>query len=388
MKLMEQGWTVRGACREIGVCRQTGQTWKNGGTVVRKDGTVKHIPPLNPLSTRVISPRFLSESERVRIADLVSVGWGPTAIGIEISRTASTISRELRRNSDPSGHYRPFQAHVCAATRRHRPKVTKLSVNKELKAFVHDKLAVRWSPQQISRALRHEYPDDPSMRLSHESIYCAIYSPSSGLLRKPAGSPLRTGRDHRRAHTRQTKARQRFAQPMLSIHERDFEPTDRTVAGNWEGDLIVGKQNHSAIGTLVERKTRTVKLLHLPSRDSQTLRAAVVDRLGKLPPELRTSLTWDQGTEMASHLDITRDIGIKVYFCDPASPWQRGTNENTNGLLRQYFPKFTDLSIYSPEDLLRVENELNNRPRITLIDKTPAELFEPLLAFHNHPLLQ
>jgi len=175
---------------------------------------------------------------------------------------------------------------------------------------------------------------------------------------------------------------------MLSIHERDFEPTDRTVVRNWEGDLIVGKQNRSAIGTLVERKTRTVKLLHLPSRDSRTPRAAVPERLGKLPPELHTSLTWDQGTEMASRLDITRHIGIKVYFCGPASPCQRGTNENTNGLLRQNFPKFTDLSIYSPEDLLRVENELNNRPRITLIDKTPAELFEPLLAFHNHPLLE
>jgi len=204
------------------------------------------------------------------------------------------------------------------------PKVTKLSMSRELKAFVHDKLAVRWSPQQISRALRHAYPDDPSLRLSHESIYCAIHSPSSGLLRKPAGSPLRTGRDHRRAHTRQTKARRRFAQPMLSIHERDFEPTDRTVAGNWEGDLIVGKQNRSAIGTFVERKTRTVKLLHRPSPDSQTLRAAVVDRPGKLPPELRTSLTWNSDLEQRSYGNCAQARYLSSGLV-PYGPWMKNS---------------------------------------------------------------
>jgi len=218
------------------------------------------------------------------------------------------------------------------------------------------------------------------MRLSHESIYLAIYRPGSGLLRKPAPSPLRTGRDHRRAHARRIRAGRRFAQPMLTIHDREFDPLDRSVPGPWEGDLIVGPNHRSAIGTLVERQTRYVKLLHLLAQDSLALHAALVAGLGGLPAGLRRSLTWDQGTEMARHLEITRDTGIKVYFCDAASPWQRGSNENANGLLRQYFPKSTDLSKHSPHDLARVETELNGRPRITLGDKSPAELFKRLLA--------
>ncbi len=234
MELLNKGVSIRATCREIGVCRQTGQNWENGVTVIRKDGSVKHAPPLHPLSTRLISPRFLSEAERVLIADLFSQGLGPTTIGVRVGRPASTISRELRRNSDASGRYRPFDAHVRAAIRRQRPKTTKLAVNGELYDFVQDKLKCRWSPQQITRALRASYPDNLSMRLSHESIYVAIYRPSSGLLRKPAGSPLRTRRDHRRAHTRATKARRRFAQPMLSIHEREFAPSDRTVPRHWE----------------------------------------------------------------------------------------------------------------------------------------------------------
>jgi len=175
---------------------------------------------------------------------------------------------------------------------------------------------------------------------------------------------------------------------MLSIHEREFAPSDRSVPGYWEGGLIVGSHNRSVIGTLVERQTRYVKLLHLPSRDSQTLYAALVAGMGHLPAGLRKTLTWDQGTEMASHLDVTRDTGMKVYFCDPASPWQRGSNENTNGLLRQYFPKFTDLTKYRPQDLIQVENELNNRPRLILGDKPPVELFNQLLAFQKYPILQ
>ncbi len=388
MELLNKGVSIRAACREIGVCRQIGQNWENGVTVIRKDGSVKHVPPLHPLSTRLISPRFLSEAERVLIADLFSQGLGPTTIGARVGRSASTISRELRRNSDAWGRYRPFDAHVRAAIRRQRPKTTKLAGNGELFHFVHAKLTCKWSPQQITRALRVRYPDNPSMRLCHESIYVAIYRPSSGLFRKPVGSPLRTGRDHRRAHTRATKARRRFAQPMLSIHEREFAPSDRSVPGHWEGDLIVGSHNRSVIGTLVERQTRYVKLLHLPSRDSQTLYAALVAGMGHLPEGLRKTLTWDQGTEMASHLDVTRDTGMTVYFCDPASPWQRGSNENTNGLLRQYFPKFTDLTKYRPQDLIQVENELNNRPRLILGDKPPVELFNQLLAFQKYPLLQ
>ena len=177
--------------------------------------------------------------------------------------------------------------------------------------------------------------------------------------------------------------RKRFAQPMFSIHERDFDPADRSTAGNWEGDLIIGKGQRSAIGTLVERKSRYVKLLHLGWRDSTSLHQAIVNSMNPLPPHLRLSLTWDQGTEMAQHQEIRRDTNMKVYFCDPASPWQRPSNENTNRLLRQYFPKGTDLSIYSPADLARVEKELNNRPRLVLGDATPEQLFTQMLTLTN-----
>nr|WP_220492150.1 IS30 family transposase [Propioniciclava sp. MC1683] len=383
MELLAQGWALRAACREVGVSRSTGNNWKHGSKVKLKDGTVKFVPPLEPLSTRVISPRFLSEAERITIADLASQGLGPTAIAELMGRSPSTISRELRRNLHPSGQYRPFHAHAAAASRRRRVRTTKLEADTELHAFVSDKLQQKWSPQQISRALRLAHPHDPGRRISTESIYLALYRPGVGLMTAP--SPLRTGRDQRRAHCRQVRSRRRFAQPMISIHERGFDPTDRGEPGHWEGDLIVGPHHRSAIGTLVERQTRYVKLLHLASQDSLTLCASLAAALGPLPAGLRNSLTWDQGTEMARHLELTRDTGIRVYFCDAASPWQRGSNENTNGLLRQYFPKSTDLSQHSAGDLARVEAELNQRPRRILEDRTPAELFKALLASQNHP---
>ena len=195
---------------------------------------MKRVPPLSPLMHRELSPRFLSEAERIQIADLASQGLGPTAIGLELGRAASTVSRELRRNRHPSGQYRPFHAQAQAAVRRRRPKSTKLSGNPSLERYVREKLQVRWSPQQISRALRVDHPDEPSMRLSHESIYLAIDRPGGGLLRKPTASPLRTRRDHRRAHTRAVHSRRRFAQPMLCIHERGFDPQDRSEPGHWE----------------------------------------------------------------------------------------------------------------------------------------------------------
>jgi transposase, IS30 family len=383
MELLAQGWPLAAAAREVGVVRTTAYNWRDGTTVRQKDGTVKVVPPLEPLSLRPISPRFLSEEERVRIADLASRAAGPTEIGRLLGRSPSTISRELRRNAHDSGQYRPFHAHSIAATRRRRPKPLKLSTSPALRAYVKAKLQERWSPQQISRALRAVHPNDPGMRVATESIYLAIYRPGSGLLRKPDPSPLRTGRDHRRAHTRLIRAGRRFAQPMLSVHDRGFEPTDRSVAGHWEGDLIVGPHNRSAIGTLVERQTRYVKLLHLPAHNSTELLAALVRTLNALPPSLRQTVTWDQGTEMARHLEITQATGTKIYFCDAASPWQRGSNENTNGLLRQYFPKSTNLSIHTQRDLARVENELNRRPRITLNDRSPSDLFAALLASQN-----
>lgn len=388
LELLSQGMSLRAACIELGIGRSTGHIWKNGMTVRLKDGTVKVVPPLEPLALRTISPRFLSEQERIQIADLASRGHGPTAIGRLLGRSASTISRELRRNLHVSGQYRPFHAHATAAIRRRRTRPMKLSTDLVLRAFVTEKLQARWSPQQISRALRLEHPHDPRRRVATETIYQAVYRPGSGILRKPAPTPLRTGRDHRRGHTRQIRAGRRFAQPMLSVHQRGFDPTDRSEAGHWEGDLIVGPHHRSAIGTLVERRTRYVKLLHLPKLDSIMTHAALVRVLGELPPGLRRTLTWDQGTEMAKHLDVTADIGTRVYFCDAASPWQRGTNENTNGLLRQYFPKSTDLSVHTPKDLARVERELNQRPRMVLGDRSPDELFSALLASQNHPSLR
>jgi IS30 family transposase len=259
----------------------------------------------------------------------------------------------------------------------------KIMENTALFEFVVARLRLRWSPQQISRALRREFPEDPSMWLATETIYQALYRHQTGLMRRAktaeAVSPLRTARDHRRGHTRIVRAGRRFAQPMLSIHERGFDLADRSAAGHWEGDLIVGPHHRSAIATLVERQTRFVKLVHLPAQDSATLRTRLVTTMEGLPVGLRQSLTWDQGTEMARHLEITAAIGTKVFFCDAASPWQRGSNENTNGLLRQYFPKSTNLAVHTPGDLARVENELNGRPRLILGDRSPAELFNALI---------
>ncbi|WP_137843749.1 IS30 family transposase [Microbacterium sp. 2FI] len=388
LELLAEGWSVRGACTRLGISRSSGNRWKNGSLERQKDGTVKFVPPLEPLAARTISPRFLSEAERIQIADLASRSLGPTAIGRALGRAPSTISRELRRNLHASGQYRPFHAHSAAATRRRRTRPLKLSMDAALREFVLARLGERWSPQQIARALRLAHPTDPRARVATETIYQEIYRPGSGLIRKPEPSPLRTGRDHRRGQSRQVRTRRRFAQPMLSVHDRGFDPTDRSVAGHWEGDLIVGPHNRSAIGTLVERQTRFVKLLHLPAHNSTELLHALVRTLNELPPPLRQTVTWDQGTEMARHLEITQATGTRIYFCDSASPWQRGSNENANGLLRQYFPKSTDLSVHSTRDLARVENELNRRPRITLGDRSPADLFATLLASENHPSLR
>jgi IS30 family transposase len=263
----------------------------------------------------------------------------------------------------------------------------------QLREVIAELLMQRWSPQQISRHLRQRFPDQPAMRLCHESIYQAVYQPGSVLSRpSPLAphrrSPLRTGRDHRRAHQQVERRRPRFEQPMLTIHQRPFTPQDRSQAGHWEGDLIIGKDHRSAIGTLVERTTRVVRLLHLHQRDGDTLHAALKTRMAGLPAGLLRSITWDQGTEMARHLTIAQSLGAPIYFCDSRSPWQRGSNENMNGLLRDYFPKRTDLSIHSPEHLLAVENELNDRPRHVLNGRAPAELFAALLASKSSSALR
>jgi IS30 family transposase len=342
---------------------------------------------------REISPRFLSEDERVQIADLHRGGLSGREIGRRLGRAPSTISRELRRNATTNNGYRPFEAHRQATARRARSHRRRVDTNVELRRVIGELLVQRWSPQQISRHLRQRFPDEPTMWLCPESIYQAVYQPGSALMRpSPLApqhrSPLRTGRDHRRAQRRTDRRLPRFEQPMRSIHERPFPPEDRAEAGHWEGDLIIGKDQQSAIGTLVERQTRLVRLLHLPQRDGDTLHDALRARLGELPPGLRRSITWDQGTEMARHLAVTETLGTPVYFCDSRSPWQRGSNENTNGLLRDYFPKGTDLRVHSAEHLLAVENELNNRPRRVLADQPLAALFEPLLRSAGQSVLR
>jgi IS30 family transposase len=392
VELRSRGWSIMAAAREAGVSRTAGHNWSRGYKTYRHGEVTGFVPALERLAVREISARFLSQDERIEIADLRLAGLTVRQIADRLGRAPSTISRELRRNATAGG-YRPFEAHRRATARRARSHRRRIETNGELRQLVAEFLAQRWSPQQISRQLRLRFPGQPAMWLCHESIYQAVYQPGSPLQRpSPLAphhrSPLRTGRDHRRAHQHPQKRRPRFEQPMLTIRQRPFQPEDRCQPGHWEGDLIIGKNQGSAIGTLVERQTRIVRLLHMPYRDSDTLHNALQTRMAGLPPVLLQSITWDQGTEMARHRTITRSLGAPVYFCDSHSPWQRGSNENTNGLLRDYFPKGTDLSIHSPRHLLAVENELNNRPRRVLGDRAPAELFAALLASESPSVLR
>ncbi|MBN9374129.1 MAG: IS30 family transposase [Cellulomonas sp.] len=392
-RLLARGWTAAAARREVGISRSTSRNWRNGFKVYRDGEVIGFVPPVDRLTASPITSRFLSQHERIEIADLHRAGKSVRAIAAELGRSPSTVSRELRRNGRRDGQYRPFEAHHKAAMRRRRPRAPRWTTTPALEAFLREHLRQRWSPQQISRELGHQFRDDRQMHLCPESIYQAIYRPGSPLTRPPitrhpARSPLRTGRDHRRAHRRLEQRQHRFTAPGLSIHERPFPPEDRSHVGAWEGDLIVGPGHRSAIGTLVERHTRFVKLIHLPAQDSRALRDALIDDLAGLPAQLRTSITWDQGTEMSRHQDITAALGTKIYFADAHSPWQRGSNENTNGLLRQYFPKGTDLSRHTPADLRAVADELNARPRAVLGHQPPAALFATLLASANHPPLR
>jgi IS30 family transposase len=393
VELRERGWSILAAAREAGVSRTAGNNWSRGYKAYRNGQVTGFVPALERLAVRQISARFLSQDERIEIADLRHAGLSIRQIAGRMGRAPSAISRELRRNAAGSRGYRPFEAHRRATARRARNHRRRIETNGELRQLVAEFLAQRWSPQQISRHLRLRFAAEPGMWLCHESIYQAVYQPGSVLLRpSPLAphhrSPLRTGRDHRRAHQHTERRRPRFEQPMLTIHQRPFQPGDRSQAGHWEGDLIIGKDQGSAIGTLVERQTRMIRLLHLRQRDGDTLHDALKARMAGLPAALLRSITWDQGTEMARHLTITRSLGAPVYFCDSRSPWQRGSNENTNGLLRDYFPKGTDLSAHSPQHLLAVENELNNRPRRVLGDRAPVDLFGALLASANPSVLR
>jgi IS30 family transposase len=348
------------------------------------------------------SGRFLTIVERERVAVGVARGESIRAIARALGRAPSTVKRELDRNRGQSPRYRPKRttrpagqlafyspsaAQGRADRRLTRPKTSKVAANDRLRVEVERMLWLRLSPQQISHRLRGEFPDDESMRISHEAIYRSLFVQGRGELRRELTQSLRSGRAVRkpRARTQREAAaagRSRFSE-MVMISERPAEVEDRAVPGHWEGDLIIGKDGASQIGTLVERKTRFVILLHLPDRrDANTVADQMIAQMRRLPDHLRRSVTWDQGIEMAAHARITLEADLRdgIFFCDPHSPWQRGSNENTNGLLRQYFPKGTDLSVHTREHLDAVAAQLNGRPRKTLGWETPAERLHKLLA--------
>jgi IS30 family transposase len=377
-RLIGQGFSSLEACRIVGINPRTGKRWRHGRTITARDGRKLHYSPVitrGAVVRREISDRYLSEQERVQIADLRAAGAGVRAIAERTGRSPSTISRELRRNRDPdSGQYRPFTAHKLAVQRRARPRSGKIAADPVLRQFVADRLEKRWSPQQVSRALPGEFPDDPARHVVHETIYQAVYRPElGGLPRELPARVLRTRRRRRRPHRRAGERRPNGIIAMTMIDQRPAGAAGRSEPGHWEGDLITGASNRSAIGTLVDRASRYTILLHLPGRHTaEAVRDALITAFWHLPPQLRRSLTWDQGKEMALHAEITAALGMPVYFCEKASPWQRPSNENTNGLLRQYFPKGSDLRVHSADELATVAAELNARPRKTLAWDTPA----------------
>ncbi|MBL7502537.1 IS30 family transposase [Frankia sp. CNm7] len=365
------------AARRVGAHVGTAGRWDRG---VRRCADARVASARPDLEGVALDPRFLTLAERERIADLRREGASLRAIGRALGRPASTVKREID-NRSVDGVYHPYRAQRAWAASRARPKPRKLLCDGPLRDFVADGLRRRWSPQQVCHALIQEHPDDQGMRVSHETIYQALYIQARGGLKREIATALRSGRTRRTPHRKPDQRTSRFVDTMVMISERPAEVADRAVPGHWEGDLIMGAANTSAIVTLVERTTRYVLLGHLPGgHTAEQVRDVLVPLIGSLPAHLRGSLTWDQGVEMAAHRQFTVATGVPVYFCDPHSPWQRGSNENTNGLLRQYFPKGTDLSAHSPEDLEHVAQELNGRPRQTLDWHTPAERLRDLLA--------
>jgi len=371
-RLIAAGYSTEAAATAVGVDRHTGLRWfiEAGG-----------IPPMNLAQPK---GRYLSFSEREEIALDRAAGLGMREIARRLGRSPSTISREIARgclNRRPRGRYRASLAQARADARARRPKPAKLVLHPRLRDWVADKLErLQWSPEQIARRLRIEFPDDESMRISPEAIYQSLYVQGRGALRRELAVCLRTGRALRKPRRRADGRRERIRDKVM-ISERPAEVADRAVPGHWEGDLVIGKNGKTAVGTLVERSTRFVLLLHLGDGfAAEAVRDAITDKITTLPAALRRSLTWDQGLEMRRHAEITIAADLPIYFCDPHSPWQRGSNENTNGLLRQYLPKSTDLSVHSATDLDTIADKLNGRPRKTLEFRTPAEELDRLLS--------
>jgi IS30 family transposase len=348
---------------------------RNHSTV---QGILSRTGGIRPASRRR-SRLALTLAEREEISRAVVTGQSIRSVARQLGRAPSTISRELQRNGGQQC-YRASQADQMAWDRSCRPKSCKLVENRALAHIVADKLRLQWSPEQISGWLKRTYPDDANSLVSHETIYRSLYIQARGALKKELLQHLKRPRVMRRSrhHTQKTDNHGRILD-TVSISERPATVEDRAVPGHWEGDLLCGDRS-SQIATLVERQTRYVMLVKVASKDSETVANALIKHARKLPQELYKSLTWDRGTEMADHKRFTLATDIKVYFCDPRNPWQRGTNENTNGLLRQYFPKGTDLSVHSQARLNAVARRLNERPRKTLNYETPAERFNQLVA--------
>ena len=324
---------------------------------------------------RLRAAHCLTLGEREEISRGLVQDWSFRRIARHLGRAASTIGREVQRNGGRRA-YRAEQADQATWRRARRPKPCKLALQPQLRRIVAEKLQRAWSPQQIAGWLKRHYPQDPSLQVSHETIYRSLFVQSRGALKKELLQYLRSGRQVR--HGRSVDKGGRIVDPV-SIRERPAEAEDRAVPGHWEGDLIVGS-NHSYIATLVERHTRYVMLIKLPDKRTETVVDALCSLVQRLPTELRKSLTWDRGGELADHKKFTVATKVQLYFCDPYSPWQRGSNENTNGLLRQYLPKGTDLSVHSQAHLDWIARELNERPRETLDFQTPAEKLEQVVA--------
>jgi len=329
---------------------------------------------------RIRCELHLSFDEREEISRGLAAGLSFRAIALKMDRAASTISREVNVNGGRGG-YRALKADDASYRRARRPKVAKLAQNRRLRAKVEAKLKAKWSPEEISGWLARTYPNDPEMYVSHETIYQSIFVQGRGALRHELHVSLRSGRAMRR-NKKWVKSGHGMGKirDMVMITERPAEAEDRAVPGHWEGDLIMGK-GFTSVGTLVERKTRYLMLIRLPKgHGAEAFRDALTKRIVTLPAQLRRSITYDQGPEMSEHVRFSVDTGVDVYFCDPKSPWQRGTNENTNGLLRQYLPKRTDLSIYNQRQLDAIAKSLNTRPRKTLGFMTPCEAFAEAVA--------
>jgi IS30 family transposase len=433
MELRSHGWSIMAAAREAGVSRTAGHNWSRGYKTYRNGQVTGFVPALDRLAVREISGRFLSQDERIEIASPRHAGLSVRQVAARMGRAPSTISRELRRNAATRGgklEYRASVAQWKAELVAQRPRTAKLAGNDRLREYVQERLSgqvrrldgtpvagpatalwkgrnkphrgdrrwvTAWSPEQIASRLKVDFPDDDSMRISHEAIYQALYVESRGALKRDLVACLRTGRALRVPRARSKRKAWAHVTPEVMISERPAEATDRAVPGHWEGDLIIGLER-SAIGTLVERTTRFTMLVHLPREDGYgviprtkngpplagygaiAMKNALAATITTLPGQLLRSLTWDRGKELSAHAEFKVETGIPVYFADPHSPWQRPTNENTNGLLRQYFPKGTDLARWSAEEIEAVATTLNSRPRKTLGWKTPAEALNELLS--------